>query len=41
VKAEGIGRELKAFNAGEPGAGRLIIDFDIGMGEGTVRRDAR
>ncbi len=39
VKSEGFGREVRKVEAGS-GAGELIVDFDVGIGEGTVRHGA-
>ena len=36
--SEGLGREIEKVEKG-PGAGTLIVDFEVGIGEGTVRRE--
>lgn len=38
VASEGLGRKVEASASGD-GAGKLVIHFEIGIGEGTVRRE--
>jgi phage shock protein PspC (stress-responsive transcriptional regulator) len=38
TEVDGIDRELETTSPGVPGAGRLVLDLDVGIGEGVVTR---
>ena len=38
TEVDGFDRELSTTSAGIPGGGRLVLDLDVGIGEGVVSR---
>jgi phage shock protein PspC (stress-responsive transcriptional regulator) len=38
TEVDGLDRELETTSPGVPGAGRLVLDLDVGIGEGVVTR---